>query len=88
LGRDAVRVVGRGSEGDGEVVEDCVEQLLLPISTLTKLKSLMAYLSLCTNAPFGHWHLQYREDNHQIPRVLFAVKVGDEAGEETWNRLV
>lgn len=32
--------------------------------------------------PLCHWNLENGEDDHQISRILFAVKVGDKSGQE------
>lgn len=46
------------------------------------------YLRVGTKLPFGHWHLQDGEDDHEVARVLFAVKIRDERGQEFLIMLV
>jgi hypothetical protein len=41
-----------------------------------------SYLSISANIPLGHWHPQNRKDDHEVPRILFALKVRYEFGHE------
>jgi hypothetical protein len=35
-----------------------------------------------TEIPLSHGDLENGKDNHQVSRILFAIKVGDESGQK------
>jgi hypothetical protein len=63
---DAVWVARRRLKCDREVVEDRVEKIL----------------GMRTKIPLSHGNLQDGKDNHQVSRILLAIKVGDEPGQK------
>ena len=63
---DAIRIVRRGLESDGKVVEDGIEQIL----------------RVSMYVPLSHWYLEEREDDHEISWILFSFPIRDEASHE------